>query len=190
MVCRVGRKSDVKKTYCLALVIAMTLTAATGKRRVTANNKQSPPAETTMTLGKQTITIEYNAPSARGRAVEGGLIPYGSVWRLGADAATTLVTTGDIMIGNLRVPAGVHTLYLQGAQGGTWQLIVNKQTGQWGTEYNQAQDLGRVDMKVTKTSAPVEKLNITLKPGSGSSGTLEVEWGDSRASVPIRTAGA
>ncbi|HET8547670.1 MAG TPA: DUF2911 domain-containing protein [Bryobacteraceae bacterium] len=180
----------MKTLLCVAIALAVPLAAETGNRKITANNKLSPPAETSMTLGAQTITIEYNAPSARGRKVEGGLIPYGSVWRLGADAATTLTTTGDIMIGNLRVPKGVHTLYLAGAEGSAWKLIVNKQTGQWGTEYSEAQDLGRVDMKVTKLSAPVEKLNIALKPGTGSSGTLEVEWGNSRAVVPIRVAGA
>jgi hypothetical protein len=171
------------------LAASLVLTAATGNRRVT-RNAQSPSADTSLTLGGQTVTIEYNAPSARNRAVEGGLIPYGRVWRLGADAATTLTTTGDIMIGDLRVPKGVHTLYLLASQDGAWKLIVNKQTGQWGTQYSEAQDLGRVDMKVNKLSAPAEKLNISLKPGQGSAGTLEVEWGSSKAVVPLRSAGA
>ena len=123
--------------------------AAAGNRRVTANNKQSSPAETVMTLGSQTFTIEYNVPSARGRKVEGGLVPYGSIWRLGADAATTLTSTADLMIGNLHVPKGVHTLYILASEDG-WKLVVNKQTGQWGLTYSEAQDLGRVDMKVSK----------------------------------------
>ena len=152
------------KTYsAAALIVLLTcaLTAATGNRRVT-DNKLSPSADTSMTVGGHTITIEYNAPSARGRKVEGGLIPNGTVWRLGADSATTLTSDADLMIGDLHVPKGVHTLYLLGADNG-WTLVVNKQTGQWGTEYNESQDLGRVPMKVTKTSAPVEKLQIKAK---------------------------
>jgi hypothetical protein len=146
----------------------------------------SPSAETSITLGGQPVTIEYNAPSARGRAVEGGLIPHDAPWRLGADAATTLTTGSDIMIGNLRVPKGVHTLYLIGSEGGTWKLIVNKQTGQWGTQYNEGQDLGRVDMKVSKLTAPVETLKIELVPSGASAGTLEIQWGNSKAAVPVR----
>jgi hypothetical protein len=159
--------------------------AATGNRRVTANNKQSPPAETVMTLGGQTFTIEYNAPSARGRKVEGGLVPYGSIWRLGADAATTLTSTADLMIGTLRVPKGVHTLYILASEDG-WKLVVNKQTGQWGLTYSEAQDLGRVDMKVSKLGAPVETLKINLNASGASNGTLEIEWGSTKASVPVK----
>lgn len=158
------------------------LSADTGNRKKT-NNEKSPSAETSATIGGKKVTIEYNAPSARGREVEGGLIPYGKVWRLGADSATTLTTEGPIMIGNLKVPAGAHTLYIHAAQNG-WKLAVNKQTGQWGTVYTEGQDLGRVDMKVEKTTAPVETMKITLQP----SGMLVVEWGNTRASVPVKAA--
>jgi DUF2911 family protein len=178
----------MKKILWLALLLgaAVMLVSATGNRRVT-QNKQSPPADTSMKLGGHAITIEYNAPSARGRKVEGGLIPYGSVWRLGADSATTLTTEADIMIGDLRVPKGVHTLYLQGGASG-WNLIVNKQTGQWGTEYNESQDLGRTAMTLTKLSQPAETLKITLKATGGSQSVLEIAWGSTQASVPIKLA--
>jgi hypothetical protein len=172
-----------KASVVIAMATALTLVAATGNRKVT-NNAKSPSAEASVTLGGQTITIEYNAPSASGRAVGGGLVPYGKVWRLGADAATTLTTTADIMIGDLKVPKGVHTLYILASESG-WNLIVNKQTGQWGTVYTEAQDLGRTDMKVSKTSAPIEKLDIALK-GSGKAGTLEISWGNTKATVPVR----
>jgi hypothetical protein len=119
--------------------------------------------------------------------VEGGLVPYGEVWRLGADAATTLTTSSDIVIGNLRVPKGVHTLYILASEG-SWKLIVNKQTGQWGTQYSEGQDLGRVDLKTTKLSKPVEKLNISLKPGGANAGTLEIEWGSTKAVAPVKAA--
>jgi hypothetical protein len=173
-------------SIALAALGTVILIGATGNRKVT-QNKLSPPADTSITLGGQTITIEYNAPSARGRTVEGGLVPYGKVWRFGADAATTLTTGADIMIGNLRVPKGVHTLYILASEGG-WTLIVNRQVGQWGTQYDQAQDLGRVDLKVSKLSEPVERLNIALRSAGGSSGSLEIEWGNTRAVAPIKTA--
>src|SRR6266851_9667199 len=101
----------MKIISCIALgIIAATMTpAVTGNRKVT-ENKLSPPADTSITLGGHAVTIEYNAPSARGRKVEGGLIPYGSVWRLGADSATTLTTDVNLVIGDLRVPKGVYTL--------------------------------------------------------------------------------
>jgi hypothetical protein len=167
-------------SYVALGILAVTMAqGATGNRKAT-DNAQSPSAETSMSLGGHAITIEYNAPSARGRKVEGGLIPFDSVWRLGADSATTLTTTADIKIGTLSVPKGVYTLYLQGAENG-WQLIVNKQTGQWGTEYSQAQDLGRVPMKLTKLGQPVEKLKITLKAGM-----LEIAWGGTQGIVPVK----
>ena len=133
-----------------------------------------------MKVGGKTVTIEYNAPSARGRKVEGGLIPYGEVWRLGADSATTLTTDTNLKIGNLAVPKGVYTLYIAAADG-AWKLVVNKQKGQWGTEYNEPQDLGRVPLKLTKLSAPVETLKITL-----ANGMLDIEWGSTKASVPVK----
>ncbi|MEO8126151.1 MAG: DUF2911 domain-containing protein [Bryobacteraceae bacterium] len=164
-----------------AAAVAM-LSAATGHRKVT-ENKLSPTAETSITLAGKTVTIEYNAPSARERKVEGGLIPFDSVWRLGADSATTLTTDTDLMIGDLKVPKGVYTLYLQG--GATdWKLVVNKQTGQWGTEYDASKDLGRVEMKVSKTLAFTETLKIALR----NPGVLDITWGNSRAAVPVKAA--
>ena len=177
----------MKAFTCAATVFAAAalLAAPTGNRKAT-NNAKSPSAETSITLGGQPVTIEYNAPSARTRKVEGGLVPYGRVWRFGADSATTLTTGTDIMLGSVRVPKGVHTLYILASETG-WKLIVNKQVGQWGTEYGDAQDLGRTDMQVSKLAQPVEKLDIALK-SAGSGGTLEVQWGNTRAVVPIKLA--
>ena len=167
------------KSIAILLSAFVILTASTGNRRVT-QNKQSPPADTTMKVGGKDVTIEYNAPSARGRKVEGGLIPYGEVWRLGADSATTLTADTNLKIGDLAVPKGVYTLYIAASEGG-WKLVVNKQKGQWGTEYNESQDLGRVPLKLAKLSSPVETLKITLN-----NSMLEIEWGSTKASVPVK----
>ena len=168
-------------TLCVALVLLLATLSpgATGHRKVTEND-QSPTADTSVMLGGHAVTIEYNAPSARGRQVEGGLVPYDSVWRLGADSATTLTADADITIGALKVPKGVYTLYIAATATG-WTLIVNKQTGQWGTDYDKSQDLGRVPMKVSKLGAPAEKLKIAL-----SASGLEITWGATKAAVPVK----
>lgn len=142
--------------------------------------KPSPAAETSATIGGKKVTIKYSAPSMRGRKIFGGLVPYGQVWRAGANEATTLTTDGDLMIGTLSVPKGSYTLWVL-PTADSWQLIVNKQTGQWGTDYSAAQDLGRTPMKLTKSSAPVEKFRIELSPA----GTLKMEWENTIATVPV-----
>lgn len=175
----------ITRSMAIGFAAVALLAAATGNRRVT-NNPQSPSADTSVKLKGHEITIEYNAPSARGRKVEGGLIPYGQSYRMGADSATTLTTGADITIGSLQVPKGVHTLYLLAAESGDWKLIVNNQTGQWGTVYDESKDLGRTPMKVTKLSSPVETFNVTLSPAGPDQATLSVEWGTTKASVPVR----
>lgn len=167
-----------------ACLLASSLFAATGNRQVT-ENAQSPGAETSIKLGAHTVTIEYNAPSARGRKVEGGLIPYDQWYRLGADAATTLTTDVDLTIGDLKVPKGVHTLFLFATEKNGWKLIVNKQTHQWGLSYKDSEDLGRTAMTVSKLSSPVEKFKLTLTKTSDTAGTLTMEWGNTKAEVGL-----
>ena len=162
--------------------------AATANRHAQPNSL-SPADETQVMLGnQQAVIVEYNAPAARGRKVEGGLIPYDSWYRLGADAATTLTTDADVMFGDLRVPRGVHTLFLYATANGPWKLIVNKQTGQWGLEYHEDQDLGRVPMKMTKLDQPVERFNITLKKTGEKTATLAISWGNTKAEVAVKLA--
>ena len=111
-------------------------------------------------------------------------MPYGKVWRTGANAATTLTSEGDLTIGGLAVPAGKYTLFT--IPGETeWTLIVNKQTGQWGTAYDEKQDLGRVPMKVAALPSPREEMTIALRPADGGKGTLAVEWEGTAATVDV-----
>jgi hypothetical protein len=103
------------------------------------------------------------------------------VWRTGADEATTLKTDKPLRFGSLVVPAGTHTLWtIPGAS--QWQLVVNKQTGQWGTDYTASQDLGRVPMRVSKTAAPVEQLTVSVA-NTAAGATLRIEWGTTRAEI-------
>ena len=146
----------------------------------------SPPGEASVTFADgKTVTIQYSRPSMRGREIFGGLVPYDKVWRTGANAATSLKTDVDLNIGGSNVPAGSYTLYtLPGAN--AWKLIINTQTGQWGTEYNQGQDLARVDMKVTQRSSPLEQFTISFDKTSGDSATLKLEWANTVAAVDVK----
>ena len=145
--------------------------------------RPSPPGTAEITLKGKKIAIAYSRPSMRGRKIVGGLVPFGEVWRTGANEATSLVTETDLTIGGVAVPKGKYTLYSIPSERG-WKLIINKQTGQWGTEYNQGQDLARVDMKVEKLSSPVEVFTINLKP-AGAGAVLSLEWETTKASVDI-----
>jgi hypothetical protein len=150
---------------------------------------QSPPAQATVTIAGKTITIKYFAPSLRGRkmfAPDGPISkdPTYPVWRTGADSATMLHTDADLVIGGLNVPKGDYTIYTV-VNAMPWTLVVNKQTGQWGTDYDQKQDVGRVPMTVTKPAAPIETMKITLTGTGGNKGKLQIEWENVIASVPL-----
>ncbi len=134
-----------------------------------------------------TVRIDYGQPHARGRAVAGGLVPYDQVWRTGANSATTLTTEVDLEIGGTRVPKGTYTLYsLLGRNG--WKLVINRQTGQWGTQYDAAKDLARVDMTLRQLATPAESFSLTLVPAADAParGTLVMSWGTLHGSVPWR----
>jgi hypothetical protein len=144
----------------------------------------SPPARTSVTISGKKLTIAYSSPFMRGRKIMGGLVPYGRWWRTGADNATTFQTDADVDLGGLKVPKGTYTIYtLPGAT--EWQLIINKQTGQWGTEYNQRQDLGRVKMNLAQTPALVDSFKIELLSTGGNKGSLKMTWERTEVSVPF-----
>lgn len=124
--------------------------------------------------GKE-IKITYNSPSIRGRKIMGGLVPYGKVWRTGANPATTLITQANLKIGTLDVPAGTYTLYTLPNED-QWLLIVNRQTGQWGTVYNENQDLGRTPMQANTLAHPQETMSISFEHTSGNSTELHIKW--------------
>jgi Protein of unknown function (DUF2911) len=151
---------------------------------------QSPDAEASAAIVGKPITIKYSSPSVRGRQIfgDGGVVSKDStypVWRAGANAATTFQTGVSLEIAGLNVPAGAYTLYVLVKDTENWKLIVNKQTGQNGDSYDASMDLGRVDMKMEKPSAPIEKLKYTIT-ASGNTGKLQLEWENHIASVTIR----
>lgn len=150
--------------------------------------QKSPPAETSVTIAGKTITIKYSAPSVRGRKIfgDGGQIshdPHYPVWRAGANAATALHTDADLDIQSLKVPAGDYTLFVNVADPDHWELIVSKDTKEWGLAYKPDKDLGRVKMEMSKPPALVEVYKMTLSSGDGNSGKLQLEWENHVASV-------
>lgn len=176
--------------FCTGLLFAAT--TLFGQMNMHSGPK-SPPAKTSATIGGKNITITYSSPRVRGREgkifTKDGLIshdPHYPVWRAGANAATTLKTDGDIMLGNLHVPAGTYTLFVDIADPAHWVLIVSKATGEWGLSYDPAKDLGRTPMKTTKPAAMVEDLTYTLTENGGGKGTLTLAWENVSASVKIK----
>ncbi len=131
------------------------------------------------------LLVDYSRPSVRGRTIFGGVVPWGEVWRTGADAATQLVTDKDLSIGGVDVPAGTYTLWTIPAQAGGWKLVINKQHGQWGTSYDPAQDLARIDLPTTHLAQPVERFTFEVGPAADG-GVLAFSWADTRAAVPFR----
>ena len=142
----------------------------------------SPHVRSEWSLDGANISIEYGRPYLKGRP-ESQVMPPGQPWRTGADEATTLKTDRPLRFGTLAVPAGTYTLYTVPGTA-EWQLIVSKRTGQPGIPYPAGDDLGRVPMSVGKTAAPVEQLTISIDDTPGG-GTLRIEWGTTRASVPF-----
>jgi hypothetical protein len=145
----------------------------------------SPPAQAEVQLGGQTITIKYNSPRMRGRKIMGDLVPYGKEWRTGANPATTLVTPVDLMIGDLKVPAGTYTLFTLPESADKWQFIVSKKTGEWGIPYPEGNDLGRTPMMKKSLSAPEENMSISFEHTMGKKTQLHIKWETTDVYVPV-----
>jgi hypothetical protein len=131
--------------------------------------------------GKQ-ITIDYSRPSMRGRKIMGELVPYGFVWRTGANSATSFITQTELDFAGSRVPAGKYTLYTIPGEH-IWTIIINRQTGQWGTIYNGDMDLVRVNVQPVQLMQPVDQFTIFFQNRGPMAGTLKLEW--EKTSVPI-----
>jgi hypothetical protein len=173
-------KIMLKQLCTLLCCLAIASLSACGQE-----NKPSPPAkaECNFDSGKS-VKIAYSSPRMKGRKIFGGLVPYGQVWRAGANEATTFVTDSDITVGGAKVPAGSYTLFaLPNAD--KWQLVISKKTGEWGTAYpGPSNDLARIDMKVSPLSSPMENFTISFDH-SASTCTLNLTWENTKASVDI-----
>ena len=145
----------------------------------------SPPETASGKIGNAMVTIKYCAPSVHGRQIfgEGGRVmqdPTAPIWRAGANSATALQTTADLVIEGLAVPKGDYTLYVNVKDPDAWELVISKQTGQWGTKYDPSKDLGRVKMTMSKPAAPIEVLKYTIARDS-----ISLAWEKHIATVKV-----
>jgi hypothetical protein len=175
----------VRTLSIVALALACSaIVSAQKTTEVHPGKAGSPHVRTEWAVDGANISIEYGRPSLKGRTPGKDVDPYdGREWRTGADEATTLRTDKPLKFGTLALPAGTYTLYTIPTSG-TWNLIVSKKTGQWGIPYPKGEDVGRVAMVVSKPPSPAEQLTFNVQD-TPTGGTLTIDWGTTRASVPF-----
>jgi hypothetical protein len=160
--------------------------AALVARAIPCNGQvASPPAKAACKFADgKTITVNYSSPRMRGRKIFGDLVPFGEVWRAGADDATSFVPNVDVIVGGKNVPAGRYTIFTLPAQT-KWTLIISKKIGEWGIPYPGAQyDFARTEMKVSRLPSPLENFTISFDQ-AGTSCTMKLDWETTRASIDI-----
>jgi hypothetical protein len=148
-----------------------------------AVGQMSPPDTVKATVGAANIQVAYSRPLKRGRVIFGNVVPWNEVWRTGANAATQLTTDRDLVFGATVLPAGKYTLWTLPTPTGA-KLIINRETGQWGTDYNADKDFARLDLTTNKLLQPVEQFVIDVGP-QGSGGTLRLAWDDREYAIPF-----
>ncbi len=177
----------MRKQFAVLAVGCLTLglMAALGSAQMDKAARPSPPAKASCALADgKTITVDYSSPRAKGRKIFGGLVPYGEVWRAGANEATTFVTTADLMVGGTHVAAGSYTIFAIPNKD-KWALVISKKTGEWGTAYpGPSEDLARIEMKASTLPSAVENFTIAFDKTAGGC-TLHMDWETTRASVDI-----
>jgi hypothetical protein len=182
----------MKKFALIAAVLFAVATLASAQMDMPKDKSKrpSPPAsaECKFSSGK-TIKMDYSSPRAKGRKIFGAasekaLVPFDEIWRTGANEATTFVADTNLTVGDKAVAAGSYTIFTI-PKADAWTLIINKKTGEWGTPYKyEADEFARIDMRVSKTTAPVENFTIAFDQAGGQC-TLRMEWENTRASVEI-----
>ena len=175
-----GRKVNMSRlSVVLSLAVTLGMAASAQQQRV------SPHEQVSLTVGGKKITIDYGRPYVKGRKIFGGLVPYGEVWRTGADEATKLTTEADLTIGNLKIPKGTYALFTLPTESG-WTLIVNTIANQWGAfKYDQGKDLGRTGMKVA-SGPKTEQFTMTLEAQGSGGGILRMAWDTTVATAAFK----
>ncbi len=171
--------------FCTVFLLSLAVLTAPVLGQGDKSKRPSPPAKADCKFaGGKTITVDYSSPRMNGRKIYGGLVPYGQVWRTGANEATTFVANTDLTVGGKAVPAGGYTIFTVPNQD-QWTLVISKKTGEWGIPYpGEGDDLARVNMKVAKLPSPVENFTIAFDQ-AGTGCTLRMDWETTRASVEI-----
>ena len=163
---------------------------ACAARNVPVPGRKSPLDSISFTVSKQPVKLCYGRPSSRGRVMLGGKdVPYGKLWRTGANEPTIFFAPVPLSVAGLEVPPGVYSLYtVPGPR--EWEIIVNRSVAQWGKENQytdeiKAQELGRAKVKSEKVSAPVETFTIRAEPAGSDAKALVLEWEKTRVRIPI-----
>ncbi|MGH7971926.1 MAG: DUF2911 domain-containing protein [Limisphaerales bacterium] len=177
----------MKKPIITSILITASLLATLP---VHAQQKRLSPHETvSAVVDGNRVTIVYGRPhtikpgTSEVRQIWGGLVPYGKIWRLGADEATLLITQKPIEIGGTTVPAGAYTLFMLPQENEPSKLVINKQLGQWGLQYNEGQDLARVDLKKQTVDEPVAQFTMAIQKEPSGGGLLKLTWEKTEFSV-------
>jgi len=173
----------------MAAIIVSTLPAMAQRKRV------SPHETINAVIDGNKLTVVYGRPYTKGprtgeiRKIWGGLVPYGKVWRTGADEATLLTTEQPIVMGGTTIPAGTYSLFTLPVENGPSKLIVNKKTGQWGIPYDekneQTNELARIDLKKGALDTTVDQFTMAIENNPSGGGLLKLMWENTQYSVPF-----
>ena len=177
------KKTAVVLLFILSVTLSAVAQGTVQKPPVDKSERPSPPAQAKCTLqdGK-TITVDYSSPRMKGRQIYGGLVPYGEVWRTGANEATTFVTTANLSIEGKEIPAGNYTLFTVPEEQ-KWTLIINKKTGEWGIPYKwESEELLRASMTDSELPSKLEDFTISFEQ-KGDTCTMHIDWSNTRASA-------
>lgn len=182
----------------IALVVAALLGAAAlpAQEKKARKARPSPPATVSADIDGNEVKIAYSRPGAKDpkggevRKIWGGLVPYGKVWRTGANEATLLTTAKPITIGGFALAAGTYSLFTVPQADGSAKLVINKKTGQWGIPYNEesekANELARVDLKKGKTDGSVDPFTMAVEKTGAGAGVIKLAWEDTQYSIAFK----
>jgi Protein of unknown function (DUF2911) len=175
--------AEAVRTLIAVLVLVIVLVAPSSAQQ-DKTQRPSPPASASCKFDDgKTINTDYSSPRMKGRKIFGGLVPYGQVWRTGANEATTFVSDTDLSVSGKEIPAGRYTLFTLPAAD-KWTLIISKKTGEPGTPYPEGEDLLRVDMKVLQTQSAVENFTIAYHKKDAIC-SLTLSWERTHATVDL-----
>jgi len=176
----------------LKTLVGMTALLASGMPMLAQHgHAASPHISINAVVDGDSLTLVYGSPSVKDpksgepRKIWGKLVPYGKVWRTGADEATLLTTEKTLVLGETTLAPGTYSLWTLPAEDGSAKLVINKQTGQWGTRYDEAQDLARVDLKKESLECPAGRFTMAIERGSGGGGVLKMMWETTAYSIPF-----
>jgi len=180
--------NKIKSTLIIAALIISALPLMAQQKRVSPHETISQVFDGSR---NNRVIIVYGRPYSKDpktgetRKIWGTLVPYGKVWRTGADEATLLITQKQIVMGETTIPAGTYTLYTLPQTDGTAKLIINKQLGQWGLTYDEKQDLARIDLKKTALDAPVDQFTMAVEKNPTGGGVIKLMWENTQFSLPF-----